>query len=326
MATIKELIPLSTDILSGEAITNAQAKFLANTSTAGTIAGVTEGECVTADSSGNVTGFNNVGVGAKLTSVNIDFSGIITGTGGSASITGVTLDTITLDGPTINTSISGSAIDTDLTTSGGTTTTIPHGSAVVAYVTAKTVDNSDWSGTELAVNNGGTGRSSHIANQVIVGGTSTTNPQASITGGTSGYVLTSTGTTSKPSWQSAPGGATQSALISRAMTANGYSVIAHTLGTYPDFISSWLQCTTNDGDYVVGDRIYFGGSMFSKNADYGTSSFSSITINASSSFLYLSYEKANLFQNTLVAATKLSGSSFLLDTDDWTIYARAYRF
>ena len=135
MATIKELIPLSTDILSGEAITNAQAKFLANTSAAGTIAGVTGGECVTADSSGNVTGFNNVGVGAKLTSVNIDFSGTITGTG-SASITGVTFDTITLDGPTIDTSISGSAIDGDLTT-GGTTTTIPHGSAVIAYVASE---------------------------------------------------------------------------------------------------------------------------------------------------------------------------------------------
>lgn len=55
----------------------------------------------------------------------------------------------------------------------------------------------------LPVNNGGTGVGSLSANQVIIAGTTSTSAFAVVAGGTSGYVLTSTGTTSAPTWQAA---------------------------------------------------------------------------------------------------------------------------
>ena len=53
----------------------------------------------------------------------------------------------------------------------------------------------------LTVPNGGTGNQSFTANQVVLGGTTTTGALQQVAGGTSGYVLTSTGTTSAPTWQ-----------------------------------------------------------------------------------------------------------------------------
>jgi len=58
--------------------------------------------------------------------------------------------------------------------------------------------------TDLLVEDGGTGRSSHTAYAVICGGTTTTAAQQSIAGvGTAGQVLTSTGASSLPTFQSA---------------------------------------------------------------------------------------------------------------------------
>jgi hypothetical protein len=53
----------------------------------------------------------------------------------------------------------------------------------------------------LPVSNGGTGDSSFSSNQVIIAGTTSTGALAQVAGGTSGYILTSTGTTSAPTWQ-----------------------------------------------------------------------------------------------------------------------------
>ena len=58
----------------------------------------------------------------------------------------------------------------------------------------------------LPVANGGTGDSSFTANQVVIGGTASTNPLAQVAAGTSGQVLTSNGSAA-PTWQTATAGA-----------------------------------------------------------------------------------------------------------------------
>jgi len=77
---------------------------------------------------------------------------------------------------------------------------------------SSSVSESDWSGTDLSVANGGTGVSSNTAYAVLCGGTSTTGAHQSIAGlGSSGQVLTSNGAGALPTFQDASGGGVETA-------------------------------------------------------------------------------------------------------------------
>jgi hypothetical protein len=79
-----------------------------------------------------------------------------------------------------------------------------------SLATLSSVNNDNWSGTDLSVANGGTGVSSLTDHGVLLGSGS---GAVSVTGtGTSGQVLTSNGASSDPTFQDAGGGGASSGL------------------------------------------------------------------------------------------------------------------
>ena len=86
-------------------------------------------------------------------------------------------------------------------------------------------------GTDVPVADGGTGRSSHTAYGVIIGGTTATNPQASVAVGTANQVLTSNGPGAAPSMKPS----SYSVVLTGAnFTSNSFATPGNTL--YASFI------------------------------------------------------------------------------------------
>ena len=122
-----------------------------------------------------------------------------------------------------------------------------------------------YSGTALPVTNGGTGDTAFTANQVILGGTTSTGALQQVAGGTSGYVLTSTGATSAPTWQPSSGGGGGSVVTFKAMAvgtpapgANNPIIFTSVYDTNSGFNGSTGQYTIPAGQ---GGYWRFGGTF-----------------------------------------------------------------
>jgi hypothetical protein len=128
--------------------------------------------------------------------------------------------------PTAGTVTSVSGTSNRISSTGGATPVIDIDAAYVgqsSITTLGTITTGTWNGTDVAVSDGGSGRSSSTAYAVICGGTTTTAAHQSIASvGTVGQVLTSNGAAALPTFQAAGGGITT--LAGDSGTATGSTV------------------------------------------------------------------------------------------------------
>jgi hypothetical protein len=210
---------------SGGALTGSSFTFTGGST------GLTFAGSGTTETLGGILGVGYGGTGAA------NITGILIGNGGTGPVTGNTVTQYdVLVGAAANgiTSIAPSATAGVPLISGGSAANPSFGTAVVA--------------------GGGTGITTTTAYAPIVGGTTATGPfQAATTGfSNSGYVLTSTGSSSLPTWQaSAAGGITWTDVTGGSATlakSNGYVADSASLTTF--------TMPTNN---AIGDTIYIVG-------------------------------------------------------------------
>ncbi len=120
------------------------------------------------------------------------------------------------------------------------------------------------SGTALPVANGGTGDTSFTANQVLLGGTTSTGPIAQVAGGTSGYVLTSTGPTSAPTWQAAGAGSFTAPTVQRFLSTG--STVGYLFTVSSANATNGATYTNNGHTYTVLGTISSGTQLFTTQA------------------------------------------------------------
>ena len=109
------------------------------------------------------------------------------------------------------------------------------------------------SGSDIAVADGGTGRSSHTAYAVLCGGTTTTAAQQSIASvGSSGQVLTSNGAGALPTFQSLDVGSTLAGMAAGDVGSSAY--LAPTNST---------SATYNPGATLAGSSLNYAGIQMS---------------------------------------------------------------
>ena len=147
--------------------------------------------------------------------------------------------------------------------------------------------------TDLAVAEGGTGRSSHTAYAVICGGTTATAAQQSIASvGTSGHVFTSNGAGALPTFQAAAGGGGAYTLVSvttlsgaatldlTGLTATAYRIVF--VNVKPSSDASFDLTVTNDGGSTWVTANYsarlMDGTANNGPASSGSNDTSDITI------------------------------------------------
>lgn len=189
--------------------------------------------------------------------------------------------------PTVGTVTSVSGTSNRISSTGGATPVIDIDSAYVgqtSITTLGTVTNGTWSATDVAVDSGGTGRSSHTAYAVLCGGTTTTAAQQSIASvGTSGQVLTSNGAGALPTMQDAAGGSSplttkgdiytyDTADARLAIGTDDYCLIADSAATTGNKwgILQEVGGGTGQSSYTTGDILYSSATNTLSNLGIGT--------------------------------------------------------
>lgn len=102
---------------------------------------------------------------------------------------------------------------------------------------------------------------------------------------------------------------------SQSWTATGVYTFAHGLSGVPDLTSVWLQCTTIDLGYAVGDRVYIQG------ASVGTAvstRLPSVNVAADATNVYV------IFNNTPYICNKSTAGNANITAGRWAVHIRAW--
>jgi hypothetical protein len=130
--------------------------------------------------------------------------------------------------------------------------------------TQSSINNGDWSGTDLSVANGGTGRSSLTANYVLLG--NGTSAVQMIAPGTSGNVLTSTGT----DWTSAVASNPTATTIAVTLSVNGtYNVPSGCIALFGWLSAAYYYNSASSGDVTLYTGTGGTGSTIGSAYRYG---------------------------------------------------------
>jgi hypothetical protein len=265
----------------------------------------------TASTTGTVN--SSTGTNATLPAATTSLAGLLTGadkTKLDGIATGATANTGTVTSVGGTGTVNGISLSGTITSSGNLTL----GGSV-------SIDNANWSGTDLSVSNGGTGRSSVTSGRLLVGnGTSTLNE---IAPGSSGNILTSNGSTWTSSAPAGGGGSKFPKYLKVSpivTTTTGTNYLASTYG------ATWAHV------FVVGAgtsgntaRGGFSGSWSSFFVDFSETSFNGIS-------LYISPAIDSSGQNTIAVGTSNGSLAALLpqaasassDTPSANIFSESY--
>ena len=266
---------------------------------------ITSSQTSTSTSSGALVVTGGVGIGGSLftpTSNASSISGVVLS---NNAVTASTLNKVTVTAPASSATLTvadGSSLITSgafsltLTTTATTNATFPSGnstlvatnvSSLSSLSTIGTITSGTWAGTVITSLYGGTGFNSYSVGDLLVASTGTSLAKLAASSNT-GYVLTSTGANSVPTWQAVPSSSATSVAVIPTTVNGQFSITAVStssgtglgLSTIASFVInpstglvtlSGLAVTngTNSSSTTTGALTVYGGLGITGNAFIG---------------------------------------------------------
>lgn len=106
----------------------------------------------------------------------------------------------------------------------------------------------------------------------------------------------------------------------QTISVAGGLTLAHGLGKAPDIVRSYLQCTSADHSYSVGDVLLY------YPAEHSTASQDSVGINLQIDATNITVRFGSQAAGTITLLDKTSGTSTFIDNTKWQFYVRAFLF